>query len=170
MAFINPRWEKKANEYTVNARYMEARRGHMSYSGLRDEWEKAGDAWNNAGDLRKAEQAYDHALKYANQVGGSGEIKEKMKNARGERLRLYSGLKKNSSRLEEKLEEERKKGQKKLYAIFSIASFIFALAAVSFNLTGNAIGNIASDDFRWLGLCFFVCGLIFAFVFLKGKK
>ncbi len=60
--------------------------------------------------------------------------------------------------------------QKKLYACLSIFALAFALFLVSFNLTGNAIGGITLNDTKWIGVCFFLCGLTFAFIYLQGKK
>lgn len=46
------------------------------------------------------------------------------------------------------------------------ASLFFSL----YSLTGNAISILHQEDFRWMGLCFFLCGLVFAFFYLKGRK
>jgi hypothetical protein len=56
------------------------------------------------------------------------------------------------------------------YGILSIASLAAALFSISFNLTGNAIGDIESSSFKWMGLCFFACGLVFALFFSKNKN
>ena len=56
------------------------------------------------------------------------------------------------------------------YGILSIASLAAALFSISFNLTGNAIGNIESSSFKWAGLGFFACGLVFLFIYLNSNK
>lgn len=56
------------------------------------------------------------------------------------------------------------------FAILSIASLLAALGFVSLSLTGNAIGGLPQENSKWVGLCFFICGLVFSFIYLKGRK
>jgi hypothetical protein len=56
------------------------------------------------------------------------------------------------------------------FAIISILTLLGAVFFVSFNLTGFAISGLALDNSRIIGMCLFVCGLVFAFIYLKGKN
>jgi hypothetical protein len=54
-------------------------------------------------------------------------------------------------------------------AVLGIASLLAALGFVSLSLTGNVIAGLEGNNSRFIGLCFFVCGLIFSFIYLKKK-
>ncbi len=55
-------------------------------------------------------------------------------------------------------------------AIISIITLFGALVFSAFNLTGYAVSGITSDNFRIIGMCLFICGLVFAFIYLKGRN
>lgn len=56
------------------------------------------------------------------------------------------------------------------WGFFAIGTLILSLFFVSSNLTGYVISNISLESSRLIGICFFVCGLIFTFLFLRKKK
>lgn len=57
-----------------------------------------------------------------------------------------------------------------IFAFFSLASLVVAFLFISFSLTGNVIVGLNESSSRFIGLCFFVCGLIFAFLYSRKKK
>jgi hypothetical protein len=59
---------------------------------------------------------------------------------------------------------------RRVYAFLSITAILFALFLTSYNVTGNIISGMISSDTQWIGICFFLCGLTFTFLFLKSKK
>jgi hypothetical protein len=61
-------------------------------------------------------------------------------------------------------------GLNTILMIFAISSLLVSLFFLYFDLTGFAISNFSSQNFKWVGLGFFVLGLIIAFVFLSKKK
>jgi hypothetical protein len=76
---------------------------------------------------------------------------------------------KSGRNLSRKVDELSKSGNKYSFAILSIASLFVALGFVSLSFTGNVIAGLEQNDSRWIGLCFFVCGLVFSFFYLKKK-
>lgn len=62
--------------------------------------------------------------------------------------------------------------ERQVFGIVSIISFLGALFFISFNLTGNSIGNLSNENLSlyWIGIGLFVLGLVFAFMFFKNKK
>lgn len=62
--------------------------------------------------------------------------------------------------------------ERQVFGIVSIISFLGALFFISFNLTGNSIGNLNNENLSlyWIGTGLFVLGLVFAFMFFKNKK
>ncbi len=80
----------------------------------------------------------------------------------------YYGL---AKRIREGIHKEKSlEGQ--VFGIASIISFLGALFFLSFNLTGNSIGNFTNEDLSlyWAGIGMTILGLVFAFVFLKLRK
>ncbi len=57
-----------------------------------------------------------------------------------------------------------------IYAILSVLVLLGAVFFVSFNLTGYAVSGLTPNNSRWIGMCLFVCGLVFAFIYLKQKN
>lgn len=55
------------------------------------------------------------------------------------------------------------------YVVLSFASLVLALIFIVSNLTGNVVGASGFNDTRWMSVCFFLCGLVFAFFYLRGK-
>lgn len=58
---------------------------------------------------------------------------------------------------------------KNVRAILSIGFLISALFFVSSSLTGNVIAGLVPNKSRFIGICLFACGLIFAFLYSKTK-
>ncbi|MFA5071416.1 MAG: hypothetical protein WC511_03565 [Candidatus Pacearchaeota archaeon] len=59
--------------------------------------------------------------------------------------------------------------EKKMWSIMAVLTLLASLFFVSSSLTGFAISNLTTNDLQWAGLCFFACGLVFAFLFLRKK-
>ncbi len=57
-----------------------------------------------------------------------------------------------------------------IFGILSIASLVMAFSYISLNITGYSIGGLMQENFRWMGVVFFVLGLIFAFFYSKNKR
>ncbi len=55
-------------------------------------------------------------------------------------------------------------------AYLSITFLVMAAIFVSFSLTGNAIGNLTTRNYTWISTCLFFVGLVFAFIYVRGKK
>ncbi len=55
------------------------------------------------------------------------------------------------------------------FAMSSLICLVFALVFVSPSITGYDILSISKNNVQWIGLCFFICGLTFAFLYLKKK-
>ena len=51
-----------------------------------------------------------------------------------------------------------------------LASFLLSLFFLSPNLTGNIIGSISYSDSGILGIFFFICSLVCAFVYCRKKR
>ena len=56
------------------------------------------------------------------------------------------------------------------FAIPAIASFLGALFFISFNLTGNVVGEVSQNNSNWISLILFVLGMVFAFFYFKNKN
>jgi len=63
-----------------------------------------------------------------------------------------------------------KENKRKIHGIISIASLSIALFLVSAEFTGNVISEFGEGGLRNFSICFFLCGLIFAFFYLNAKK
>jgi len=69
--------------------------------------------------------------------------------------------------LEDKFPHKGKSLESLTYAIISISLFVVSLIFVSVSFTGNVIGGINENYSRIISICFFVCGLIFTFFYLR---
>jgi hypothetical protein len=115
-----------------------------------DKYEKAGDLRKKARDFIGAHTDYRHAKIY----GFSND--EKKVDDLDRKIKLL-------------LLERRTRGSKLFLAFLSLITLISALFFVSVSLTGNVILGLSENNFRWVGLCLFVCGLIFAFLYFRKK-
>jgi hypothetical protein len=134
-----------AHEEKIGALYLEAARKRKE-----------------AGDYAHAEDNYEKALRFA--FPYDEEKKTYIKQQIGEIRSMKAG--RNLSR---KVDELSKSGHKYPFAILSIVSLLAALGFVSISLTGNIIAGLEQNNSRWMGLCLFVCGLVFSFLYLKKK-
>jgi hypothetical protein len=119
--------------------------------------EKIGQAYEEAGDLRRQ----------------AGDIFGANNDYRDAKVYGYSNNEKELKRMDDKINQLRfeKEGRlAKRFAIISMATLTIALLFVSSSLTGFSILNVSSESSRLISSCFFVCGLIFTFVYLKAKK
>lgn len=148
-------------------------------------YENLGDAYKLSGKDWLANDSYKRASGYAY----DGKIKERLRDKRTGNYDFSKVKvqvpKMNSLESKTKTIPNLKNKKKKLFepgfwdrtlkpntpwAILSIASFLLALFFVSTNLTGYATSIASVSDSKWLGFCFFACGLVFTFVFLNSKK
>lgn len=156
--------EKQARQKSIASKYR-----HKNVSPYIEEvsrlYEKAGDEWIKQAKLKENFRDIKNSLSYAvhdyilaNKKAYTDEEKER--------------IKKKINSVSLKLGNQPITGlQKKLsFATVSIISLISALFFVSFSLTGNSILGIVPNDSQWIGLCFFACGLIFAFFYFKKKN
>ena len=109
----------------------------------------AGDAWVKAGNNGKAIHDYKFAMKNAYNKMYANKIKDKIQGLSP----LKKGIEKSF-----------------VFATLAIICLVGALFCVSFNLTGYSIGELTQENFRWVGVCLFACGLIFSFFYFKNKK
>ncbi|MCK9595590.1 hypothetical protein M0R19_00165 [Candidatus Pacearchaeota archaeon] len=124
--------------------------------------------------LTFAKQDYNHAL---NEYGHKLNKEDLLYSERQQIFESTKNVRKKLNKLEETLNSllpnsDSNNYSKKSYypAIISVLSFLFALFFISSNLTGFAISNTRGNDSNILGLCFFVCGLVFTFIYFKNKK
>jgi len=114
-----------------------------------------GKLMNRIDNIRKAKQNYSQALKYANNKQEK-KILESLNYINEKEIKSFfrrSGLEKKS-----------------LYATLSIISLLAALFFVSSSFTGYAVLGLMNDNLKWIGLCFFSCGLILAFIHFSRKN
>jgi tetratricopeptide (TPR) repeat protein len=110
---------------------------------------KAAELFEKSGKLDYARHGFEGALKYAPNKDYEAKAKQGLADIQKSK---EGGL------------------EKQLLSIMSIATLLASLFFVSSDLTGFAISNISQDTSLWIGFCFFVCGLVFAFLFLKNKR
>ncbi|MCK9568304.1 hypothetical protein M0R72_05125 [Candidatus Pacearchaeota archaeon] len=126
-------------------------------------YESAGDKWVETENFIKAEGNYRNAeiYGYTHDKESADRVKDKINRIRFKRKYFLPN---------DPIDAPKKsKLEKKLWSIMSIITLLTSLFFVSSNLTGFAVSNFTTGDLQWAGLCFFVCGLVFAFLFLKKK-
>ena len=62
------------------------------------------------------------------------------------------------------------KNKRHVQGMLSIAFLSIAFFLVSAELTGHVLSNFGEGGLRNFSICFFLCGLIFAFFYLNAKK
>jgi hypothetical protein len=146
--------EEKAEQFALAA-HRETLKGNPSYFHVIQGFEKAGDLYDRAGGVnafKEAEKHYALALRYAEKINSTSDSKRiagKLEELTGTRESI---IKKRSP-----------------FAFFSIISLLTSLFFVSSGITGFAVLGLAENNLRNIGVCFFACGLILAFVYLKCK-
>ena len=145
----------------LEERALIARREAKSGNEIGELYEKAGDLRLKEKDFAFAEDDYIKAQRF-----GYPYDSKKKKSIEEKIISL---------RLQKKRASEFEKGSDSVwksysYVILAITSLLAALGFVSMSLTGNVIGGLEQNDSKWMGLCFFICGLIFSFIYLKNKK
>ncbi len=145
-----------------------------NYGKAAKSYESAGDYWEKKGEIRNAIKDYEDALRHALEREDQDRIKGKMEELHFERGKILSRLGQIKHDIENKKPRSRSHHnllEDKLFIfISSITILSFALFFSLFSLTGNAIGMLTKNDFKWIGVCFFLCGLVFAFFYLKRRK
>lgn len=121
-------------------------------------FKKAADYYAGAGDFKKAYELYQKILSETND-------RTLIKDIRMRLTRLNPP--KNLVRMVQEADKRILEGR--IYAAASIICLIGSLFFVSFNLTGNSIGDLNKGDFSLLGIGLFVIGLM-AFILFKSKK
>jgi hypothetical protein len=111
-----------------------------------------------AGDFNGAEEDYLNAQRYSfsHDIRIKNTIDKYLNALRSEKI--FSSWKKGTS------------SSKRLNAVLSISFLAIALFFVSMNLTGNVIAGVNASSSRIIGICFFTCGLIFAFIYLRSRS
>jgi len=155
-------------------------------------WKTAGDDWKNAAKYASNEnnaqnyktnagEDYNRALKLAHNLKIERMIKydkKEMGYTKEKKENLPNQIKNSLGKVaEEVIKAEKFMGLEKLlghkknftFAILSVISLVFALFFVSSNITGYSILNINYNNLQWIGLCLFICGLTFAFLYFRKK-
>jgi hypothetical protein len=160
--------EKKAKRLEREA--LHKRQSFSSGEEIGKKYEEAGDNWTESGNFIKAEDNYRNAniYGYAHDTKNEKRVQAKIDSLRlKKKLTLaFPSIKKSTI---EKMVEDEENRIKFLPAVISIASLLFALFFISSNLTGFSVFNLTYNNSRWIGSCFFICGLIFTFIYLKIK-
>ncbi len=125
--------------------------------------EDAADEYRKAKDFVKAENLYHEAITYGYSIKEHREEKKDIENKiREMRIEKASYTFPRKVTLENRF-------SRGAYAVASFICLVFALMFVSSNLSGYSILSINSNNSNWIGLCFFICGLLFAFFYLRKK-
>jgi len=126
-------------------------------------YESAGDKWVEAENFIRAEGNYRNAevYGYTHDKESADRVKNKINKIRFKR-KYFSPSDPIDAPKKSKLE-------KRLFSVMSIVTLLTSLFFVSSNLTGFAVSNFTTGDLQWAVFCFFVCGLVFAFLFLRKK-
>ncbi|MDD5012149.1 MAG: hypothetical protein PHQ66_00675 [Candidatus Nanoarchaeia archaeon] len=118
---------------------------------------------------REVSDLYKEAAKLYDKIGDSKKMRELSKLSKSYEENIIKGYNQMFSGFHGK-KSRFKNVEWNTFAFLSITSLAFALIFISLNLTGNAIGGITLNDSRWISICFFLCGLLFAFFYLRNKK
>lgn len=120
-------------------------------------YEEAGDTMKKAGEFSKAEDYYVKAerLGYTYNPEALKRMEEKIKDVRMRESFLRFSKQSLRSRV---------------MAFISMITLSISLFFVTAEITGFTIFNAEGSGLRYVGLCFFACGLIFAFLYLKCKN
>jgi hypothetical protein len=117
-----------------------------------------------AGNMLIGEKKYSRAL---------GDYQDALRFGVPENEEARKNLKNKIKETEDKMRLEHFRSSSPIhkypFAVLSIASLLAALGFVSISLTGNIIAGLEQNNSRWIGLCLFVCGLVFSFLYLKKK-
>jgi hypothetical protein len=128
-------------------------------------FEKAGDSYEDLKEKRISSgkrDLYQRAEKYAPYSSTKERIRKKL----GEH---EESIPKSIERITNESEKKIKDLKSKLYSILSIGFLASALFFVSSSLTGNVIARLNYNNSRFIGICFFACGLIFAFLYSRCR-
>jgi tetratricopeptide (TPR) repeat protein len=140
--------------------------------------EKVAEAFEAKGQFKKAADYYAQAARYFNDseyLKKAFDLYEKALSKTTDPFvirNIENRLKKlgsPSNLIRTTHKAHRRSLDRMIYGIVSIAALSCALFLVSFNLTGNSIGNLSGSDLPLFGVALFFFGLIF-FVFFKARK
>jgi len=132
---------------------------HRDYAKIR-EWRakayqssvNAGEDYARAGSVSKAYDAYSFAKEIYQHGKNRDEAEEKIHSVK-------RGIGKNLGDF-----------VRRLSPVTSMLFLFGALMFVSFNITGNAIADLSSNNMRIIGVILFVLGLILAIIYLKSRE
>jgi hypothetical protein len=147
---------QKAGEFETRALHL--RRINASSEDIGLAYLDAGDLRKKAGDLRMARRDYLDARVYGFPYN----------------TKVQNTIDRGIQELDDELalsnfkESGRDLGSR-LHAFLSIGFLLAALFFVTSSLTGNVVAGLVSNKSRLIGICFFACGLIFAFIYSKKK-
>lgn len=167
--------ERIENPFLEKARYLERQasslrreRGYRTSVGHSITPEEIGEMYEEAGELRAkakdfvaAEEDYIQAKRYGFPYD------EGRKKSIDKKINQLLLDKRNRVFLE-RMKEKQFWGSR-VNAVISIAILSVSLFFVSAGITGFAVLGLAENNLRNIGICFFACGLIMAFVYLKCK-
>jgi len=167
---------QKRESFIQEAIHLETRADSLRREGKNVTADDIGLMYIDAGALRERAADYIHAkddyLKA--KVYGFSHNSEVI-SVIDKRIRLLDDQRNLSSffkSIKEKREKEnkgRKDLKSKLYSILSISFLASALFFVSSSLTGNVIARLVPNNSRFIGVCFFACGLVFAFLYSRCR-
>ena len=123
--------------------------------------------------LYNAFNSFQNAYLQAEKLG----LAEKQKEIEGEIKKILSTKEKLGIKEEYPIKVkdsfsnlEKKVGNGTEFSFLAIGSFILALLFSVSSLTGYSIANVTTENFRIGGAIFFLIGMVFTFIYLKGKK
>lgn len=157
-------YEKKARDTLANARQKREEGGAFL-----DEMEQsarffsqAGDAYQEAGNPKKAEANYRLAGKIAKDNKGFAELGRRKWNKIDGKYgpQIYA----------DNLKDERKNAWRETTATASIIGILAGIFLLSANITGNAIANLSTNTTSWVGCMLLAIGIIAGFFCLKGRQ
>lgn len=143
-----------AKKYEEKAHYIDrcsvkSRKDEITFGQVSKMYKLAGDAWDLAGDLKKAKECYNNA-----KINAYNKNEEKILSHKIAKLSLKT----------------KKTGIEKYLSFSAIICFIGAVFFLSFNLTGNVVGELTYEGSNLVSLSLFFLGLVFAFFYFKNKK
>lgn len=125
----------------------------------------AGRNYELGQDLYHAEALYKEANRYIDYVG------ENSKKALSKKLSSPGKQRKNvREALTGVTPLFKKRFKRKVFATLSVIFLLSALVFTSLSLTGYSIFELTQDNSRFMGTIFFICGLVFAFLYFKKRK
>ncbi|MBM3247087.1 hypothetical protein FJZ17_00920 [Candidatus Pacearchaeota archaeon] len=128
-------------------------------------FERAGQLYEDAGNLERARFSYDRALLYLRRADKQGIWGEDEQSKKEVIEHLISSIK----RIQKK-QRVTKRGLEKVAATASIIGVLGGIFFLSSNITGNAIADLTTKTTSFLGAGLLIVGLVAGFFYIKDKK